>query len=166
MQLVVERKYKKADYTIGRLTASPQLHFALRQKPPLGEGAYFTCDTLEPPLGTPEEMRTAGSRKCIPPGTYKIRMAWSQKFQEQLPRVEEIPPKQGGLGGLGAVGGLGTRSHILIHAGNTVSDTAGCILVGRNLQVGRVLDSRKTLNMILALIKIAIKKEQVTITIK
>ena len=144
MEIIVTREFKKQGYTIGNL---------------LVDGKWY-CNTLEPPLGTEAEMRTAGSRKCIPPGTYKVKLAWSQKFQEQLPRVEEIPPKQGGLGG------LGTRSHILIHAGNTVKDTAGCILVGRNLQVGRVLDSRKTLNMILALIKTAIKKEQVSITIK
>jgi len=134
MELVVERKYKKQGYTIGNL---------------LVDGKWY-CNTLEPPLGTEVEMRTAGSKKCIPPGTYNIRMAWSQKFQEILPRIENVSGRFG----------------ILIHAGNTVKDTSGCILVGRNLQVGRVLDSRKTLNMILALIKTAIKKEQIKITIK
>jgi len=163
MEFVVERKYKRADYTIGRLTASPH-------PSPLGEGAYFTCDTLEPPVGTPEEMRTAGSRKCIPPGTYNIRMVWSPKFKMQLPQIDVLSPffcpaseasklERGEM--LKA-----KRGSILIHAGNTVKDTSGCILVGRNLQVGKVLDSRKTLNMILALIKTAIKKEQITITIK
>jgi len=157
MELVLERKYKKPDYIIGKLSEKRKVESEKSNSPTETDTEEFVylCDTLEPPVGTPKEMRTAGSKKCIPPGTYKIRMVWSPKFKMQLPQIDVLSPL-----------GETERGSILIHAGNTVKDTSGCILVGRNLQTGKVLESRKTLNMILALIKTAIKKEQVTITIR
>jgi hypothetical protein len=37
-------------------------------------------------------------------------------------------------------------SGIRIHSGNSAKDTEGCLLVGKNKEVGKVLESRKTYN--------------------
>jgi len=159
MKLLLERKYKKDSYTIGSLSITP----------PLGAlGASWCADTLEPPIGTEVEMRTAGSKKAIPPGTYLVKLAWSQRFQEYLPRLEDIPgtspPKVSAT--LPFRGGQG-RGSILIHAGNSVKDTVGCILVGKNTRKGKLTDSRLTLANLLALIRQAINSgESVTLEIK
>jgi len=82
-------------------------------------GSYY-CDTLEPPVRSKKP-------RAIPTGIYKIVVMRSPRFDRQLPRLLDVPDFIG----------------ILIHAGNTVKDTAGCILVGENKVVGGVINSRK-----------------------
>jgi hypothetical protein len=53
---------------------------------------------------------------CIPPGTYRVVLAWSDRYQRIMPRLREVPG----------------RDNILIHSGNTHEDTTGCILVGEH----------------------------------
>lgn len=69
---------------------------------------------------------------CIPAGTYTCRPVVSPRFRDVI-----------------EVCGVPGRSHILIHAGNTVIDTEGCILVGKSIGwlYGKraVLDSRTAL---------------------
>lgn len=82
-------------------------------------GDTYYCDTLEPP--------TTGVRHCcIPIGEYLVNLVWSPKFGKYMPRLENVP----------------FRSGILIHSGNTVKDTLGCILVGSNSMKGRLTQSR------------------------
>lgn len=125
LKLHLHRHFRGPAYTIGRLSV---------------DGTYF-CDTLEDtvrplPATCPDTPR---GRDChctgkvwgataIPPGTYRVVMGHSPRFGRQMMRVEGVPHFRG----------------ILIHAGNTARDTAGCILVGRNTVKGRVTSSRDT----------------------
>ena len=88
-------------------------------------GAYFG-DSLEPQWRDLKggEPKVAG-KTAIPEGTYKIIMKQSPKFGRMLPTLLNVPQFKG----------------ILIHRGNTAKDTAGCILVGENREVGKVLNS-------------------------
>lgn len=82
------------------------------------DGKYF-CDTLEPPV-------TAVRHSAVAVGTYQVNLVWSPKFNRYMLRLE-VPRRTG----------------ILIHSGNTSSDTHGCILLGENTSVGYLYNSRK-----------------------
>jgi len=147
MELVLTRIAKRKTYTIGRLAIAKESTAEVEKNlpglgQPLTEGLQI-CDTLEPPV---LEMKTTISmaaalrspRKAqslkpfaIPEGRYAVVISWSPKFKAWLPIL------------LGGPDFNHLFKGIRIHAGNTVEDTAGCILVGRNQIVGRVLESRK-----------------------
>jgi hypothetical protein len=130
MELNIKRIARRETYTVGRLYI---------------DGKYF-CDTLEDKdRGLRQDMPIAVIRAtkrkgitAIPTGRYRMTLAvQSPKFSKRatyqfcngyLPRLINVPGYDG----------------VLIHIGNTARDTEGCLLVGRNTQVGKVLDSRKT----------------------
>ena len=130
MRLLLERKYKKQDYTIGNLYV---------------DGVFF-CNTLEDTdrgLTQSMELSELKARKihgktAIPSGTYRVVLnEQSPRFKEKssyafcngyLPRLKDVPAYEG----------------VLIHIGNYPRDTEGCILVGRNTMKGAVLESTKT----------------------
>lgn len=88
------------------------------------DGKYF-CDTLEDTVRKlPAENKIPGST-AIPTGTYRVSVTYSPKFGRDLPLVENVPYFTG----------------IRIHRGNTPQDTSGCILVGENKAIGKVLNS-------------------------
>lgn len=143
MEIVVERKYKKKDYTIGKMYIN---------------GEYF-CDTLEDtdrglkreyPLAEMKEVKEYG-RTAIPTGKYPIAYTYSPRFKKHLPLLLQVPAFEG----------------VRIHSGNTHKDTEGCILLGINRAVGKVLDSRKTMDEFLRILKPAIETcEDVWLEIK
>lgn len=77
------------------------------------DGEFF-CSTLEDKVRRLPEEKKVWGKTAIPAGTYKIVMHDSPKFKRRLPMLLDVPHFTG----------------ILIHRGNTVEDTVGCILVG------------------------------------
>ena len=127
MELILERIAKRKTYTIGRLYIRQQV---MDEYLPGTEDQYF-CDTLEPTWRDyANGAYKVKGKSAIPEGRYAVVITFSPKFKQWLPILigdSEFSRKWQG---------------IRIHAGNTAKDTEGCILVGKNREVGKVLDSR------------------------
>lgn len=129
MKLKLVRKYRKETYTIGKLYV---------------DGVYF-CDTIEDKdrglddaMGLAEIMiKKRYGETAIPYGTYKVEITYSPKYKRLMPEIKNVKGFSG----------------IRIHSGNTAKDTLGCLIIGRNTQVGMVTESRKTYNKLFALLK-------------
>ena len=88
---------------------------------------------------------------AIPPGRYPVLISYSPKMKKWLPILLGVPMFRG----------------IRIHAGNTVGDTQGCILVGDNSRKGMVLNSLKALTRVKqAIVEAKERGESVWITIR
>jgi hypothetical protein len=137
-KLELKRIARKATYTIGKLYV---------------DGKYF-CDTLEDvDRGLTQSMPLAEIKRikvmhqtAIPTGTYKVIVNVSPSKQRLLPRLLDVPGFDG----------------ILMHRGNTDADSSGCVLVGENKQVGKVLNSTK---YELALVDLLKNEKEITIWI-
>ena len=142
MELVLTRIAKRKTYTIGKLYIVEKIDDEMTEQ---REKQTYFCDTLEP---TVLELKTTVSKEselrsptkvqslkpfAIPEGRYAVVITWSPKFKMWLPVL------------LGGPDFNHLFKGIRIHMGNTAKDTEGCILVGRNQLVGKVLESRKWL---------------------
>ena len=141
MKLTLKRIALRPTYTIGKLYI---------------DDAYF-CDTLEDTVRdtTKSGKFDNGEQKikgktAIPYGTYEIKWTYSPRFKKYTPQLMNVPSFEG----------------IRVHAGNTSADTEGCLILGENKQVGKVLNSRATINKFYPIIKEACSNGKVTIEIK
>ena len=112
MKLRLERIFKGENYTIGRLYI---------------DDIYF-CDTLEDTIRSIDENGNGKvyGKTAIPSGKYNVIMSMSDRFKRVLPLLQNVPHFEG----------------IRIHSGNTADDTHGCILVGKNTEIGKVTSSK------------------------
>ncbi len=117
------RKENTADFCRGRLYASvnDDCPPSGGSSAPLGE--CLLCDTIEPPVRRPADF--VRGKTAVPAGTYDLALTRSPKFGRPLPVLIDVPGMTG----------------VRIHRGNSVADTRGCILPGRYVGRGRVVDS-------------------------
>lgn len=154
MNLILDRFFKGPKYTVGHLYI---------------DGKYF-CDTMEDKdRGLLDSMSLAeikskkiSSETAIPRGTYKVTLdVVSPKYSKKDFYIKVCKGKVPRL--LNVKGFEG----ILIHAGNTEKDSAGCLLVGMNLERGKVLKSQETFRKLYKILSGAkLRGEYIQITIK
>lgn len=77
----------------------------------------YTCYTLEDPVRPKGSPKVWGDT-AIPAGKYPVALRFSNRFQKELPGVQNVPGFEG----------------VLLHGGNDKLDTHGCPLLGTQLQ--------------------------------
>lgn len=126
MELKLVRKWKKNDYTVGQFFIN---------------GVKFSESIEDKDRGLTNNMseQEVSSKKikgvtAIPTGKYEIKLTWSnrfhgrawcRKYDGKCPQIMNVKGFQG----------------IRIHPLNTAQDSLGCIGLGENKQVGRVINS-------------------------
>ncbi len=155
MEVRVRRIALKDKYTIGKMYI---------------DGKYV-CDVLEDKVrdlnknGKFDNGETkVPNHTAIPYGTYEITMhvksskfsdfekyPWAKEYDGYLPRLTNVPLFVG----------------VLLHVGNSDVDSSGCLLVGENKVVGKVINSTNTFRRLMNDYFIPAKKrgEKIYITI-
>lgn len=118
--ITVSRRWKKQKYTIGKLSINGKPYCDTLEDPDRG----FTSDM---PLAEIQKRKIKGDT-AIPTGKYRVIETFSPKFKKTMPLLVNVPGYEA----------------VRIHPGNSTADTEGCILVGQNKAVGKVLNSRAT----------------------
>lgn len=160
MEIIIERKYLKSKYTIGDLYIVEN------------ESKKWICNTLEDCVRDlnrngqfdNDEKKVYGET-AIHYGRYEVELnakspkysnfakyPWAKPYNGCLPRLKNVKNFDG----------------ILVHPGNTPSDTLGCVLVGYNTIKGQLTNSRKAFALLMDKYLTPARKrgEKVCITIK
>lgn len=98
----------------------------------------FICNTIEDKVRILNEYEDkVYGETAIPEGIYHVKLTYSPKFKKVLPEILNVQFFKG----------------IRIHAGNSEKDSEGCIIVGENKVKGKVVNSRKTLEKLMNILK-------------
>ena len=140
MRLTLIRIANRPSYCIGKLYI---------------DGVYFSDVIEDTDRGLDDSMHENDILKlkvkgetAIPTGIYTITITYSPKYKKMMPLINNVKGYSG----------------IRIHSGNTAKDTEGCLIVGKNKEVGKVLDSRVTYNALFKRLQQA--KDKIIIDIK
>ena len=141
MELLLERKYLKSNYTISNLSINGKFYCNVIEDVvrDFNKNGTFDCG----------EFKISG-HTAIPYGEYEIKVTYSPKFKRELPLLLDVKHFEG----------------IRIHRGNTEKDSSGCLIPGENKKKGMVLNSTKYELELTKMIKECNnKREKVTIKI-
>lgn len=153
MELIVDRKWKKQNYTISNLIIDNKVFCQVLEDTDRGLDSSM-------PLAKILELKKP-SITAIPRGTYEVTLdVYSPKFGSKsfykevcngkLPRLLNVKGFEG----------------ILIHCGSTANNSAGCLLVGMNKIKGQIINSQATFKELYKLLKDRHDKgEKITIKI-
>ena len=97
-------------------------------------------DAIREQPGQPVANWKVAGQTAIPSGHYALIITPSQRFLRPLPLLVDVPGFTG----------------IRIHPGNTAENTEGCLLVGRDRQPGRILQSRAAFEALFARLEAAL----------
>lgn len=128
MRLELKRIAKKPTYTIGRLYINEEYFCDTIEDTDRGLNSYMTLEEVK--------AKKVKGKTAIPTDTYRVKITYSPRFKKDMPLIEN------------AVGFDGIR----IHSGNTAEDTEGCIIVGENKVVGKVINSKETYNKLFSIL--------------
>lgn len=103
------------------------------------------CDTLEDKI-RPTKIK---HETCIDAGTYQVIINYSMRFKRQMPLLINVPNFIG----------------IRIHAGNTIANTSGCILLGINDFDNRLIASKIMFEKFFSLLEKALVNQNCIIEI-
>lgn len=125
-RIVIERRWPKAGYTIGRLYVDNVLWFNTLEDTDRGLDQSMTVVAIK--------ARKVYGQTAIPKGTYKVKLSYSAKFAGKAwcAKYNGLVPEITGVKGF---------SGVRIHPGNSAADTYGCVLVGQNTLVGYLTSS-------------------------
>ena len=143
MLITLDRAWKRKGYTISRLYINGELFCNALEDEDRGLRQDMDLETIK--------TKKIAGETAIPSGCYMVTLTYSPRFRKMLPLLNDVPGFSG----------------VRIHSGNTAKDTEGCILVGQNLEKGKVLNSRIWYDKLLAKMNAAwAKKEHVVIDIQ
>lgn len=160
MELKLKRIARKEKYTIGRLMMRDKQN---------GEWVVL-CDTIEDrDRGLDQSMSEANIARikvkhqtAIPTGKYEIDMNTVSGTFVKKPLYKDFC--QGKVPRLKYVKGF---SGILIHSGTDQDSSSGCIIVGQNKVMGKVINSWATFKRVYMVLKRAANNgEKITLTVE
>lgn len=125
-KILINRKWPKANYTIGRLFVDGVFWFNTLEDTDRDLYQDMSVEDIK--------ARKVYSKTAIPKGTYEVVLAPTTRFKDRpwAKRYDGLVP---------LLKNVKCFSGVLFHPGNGPEDTSGCILVGNNTVVGGLTGS-------------------------